>query len=63
MRDDVTIDNAVSKRRAELEAMSLQEVGQEFQLTFGIWPDLPSGKDNLIARVLAKFSAELQRRA
>jgi hypothetical protein len=65
MSDDVKtqIDQAVAKRRAELGAMSLREVGQEFQFTFGIPPDLPSGKDNLVVRVLAKFRAELERNA
>jgi len=65
MTDDVKvqIDNALEKRRAELEALSLHEVGQEFHLAFGIRPDLSAGKENLIVRTLAKARAELQRNA
>jgi hypothetical protein len=65
MGDDVSaqIDKAVSKRRIELEALSLREVGQEFQFTFQIRPDLTSGKESLIDRVLAKFRAQLERHA
>jgi hypothetical protein len=55
------IDQAVAKRRAELEALSLREVGQEFQFAFRIPPDLHAGKENLIERILTKVRAELER--
>jgi hypothetical protein len=65
MRDDVVvrIDDAVSTRRTELQAMSLEEVGREYQATFQMHPDLAAGKGNLIERVLAKFRAELARKS
>jgi len=65
MRDDVRaeIDAAVAKRRAELQARSLDEVGRDFQFTFQMRPDLHKGKDNLIERILAKVRAELERHA
>jgi len=65
MKDDVRgqIDAAVAKRRAELQARSLDEVGRDFQFTFQMHPDLQGGKDNLIERILAKVRAELERNA
>jgi hypothetical protein len=65
MRDDIwaQIDAAVAKRRAELQARSLDEVGRDFQFTFRMHPDLQAGKDNLIERILAKVRAELERNA
>ena len=65
MTDDVAarIDNAVSRKRAELQVLTLHEVGREFQATFQIQPDLAAGKDGLIERVLAKFRAELARKS
>ena len=63
MKNDVAdqIDNAVSRKREELQALSLREVGREFQATFQIQPDLAAGKENLIERILAKFRAEQAR--
>jgi hypothetical protein len=58
-----TIESAVAKRRAELEAMSLPEVGQAFETTYGIQPNLSAGKSDLIERVLAKYQAQLRRMA
>jgi hypothetical protein len=65
MGDDISIqiDKAVAKRRSELESLSLAELGQEFQFTFQMHPDLQSGKENLIARILVKVRAELERNA
>jgi hypothetical protein len=65
MTNDVAaqVDSAVSRRRTELQALSLHEVGREFQATFQIQPDLAAGKDGLIERVLAKFRAELARKS
>jgi len=65
MQDEIRnkIDGAVGKRRAELQVMSLEEVGRAFQFKFGIRPDLAAGKDNLIERVLVKVRAELERNA
>jgi len=57
------IDKAVLKRRTALQSLSLREVGRAYQFTFQIPPDLPSGKQNLIERILAKFRAELERNA
>ncbi len=57
------IDAAVVKRRVVLQAMSLDEVGREFQFQFRIRPDLQAGKENLIERILAKVRAELSRDA
>jgi len=57
------IEKAVSKRRTALQSLSLREVGRAYQLTFQIPPDWPSGKENLIERILAKFGAELERNA
>jgi hypothetical protein len=63
MADDreARIDKAVAKRRAELEAMPLHEVRHEFQFDFQIYPDSHSDKENLIARILVKVRAELER--
>ena len=55
------INDAVSKRRLELQAMSLEDVGREFQAAFEMHANLAAGKENLIERVLAKFRAELTR--
>jgi hypothetical protein len=55
------IEKAIAKRRAELEALSRPEVAEEFQLAFQIRPDLQTGRDNLIERILAKVRAELER--
>lgn len=65
MRDDVgdQIDAAVARRRAELQALSLDEVGREFQFMFRMRPDLHVGKDNLTERILVKVRAELERNA
>jgi hypothetical protein len=65
MRDEVQaeIDKTVSKRRTEFQAMSLEEVGRQFQFNFAIRPDLQAGKDNLIERILVKVRAELERNA
>ena len=60
-RVGIKIDDAVSKRRAELQAMSLEEVGRVFQAAFQMHANLAAGKENLIERVLAKFRAELTR--
>ena len=57
------IDKTISNQRAKLEVMSLREVGQEFQLVFGIPADLPAGKGSLIGRILAKSRAQLERNA
>jgi hypothetical protein len=57
------IDNAVTQRRTELEAMTIREIGREFQAAFQIAANLAAGKENLIERVLAKFRAELARQA
>jgi hypothetical protein len=63
MRDDVRaeVDAAVGKRRVELQAMTLDEIGREFEFQFRIRPDLQTGKDNLIERILAKVRAVLER--
>jgi len=63
MSDDVRtqINKAVSKQQVRLEALSLDEVGQEFRLAFQMHPDLQLGMENLIARILAKVRAELER--
>jgi len=65
MTNDVAaqVDNAVSRRRTELQALSLHEVDREFQATFQMHADLAAGKENLIERVLAKFRAELARKS
>ena len=57
------IDEAVAKRRTELETMSLDDIGREFESMFGIQPNLSNGKESLVERVLAKVRAELRRRA
>ena len=63
MSDDVRTQNnkTVSKQQIRLEALSLDEVGQEFRLAFQMHPDLQLGRENLIARILAKVRAELER--
>jgi hypothetical protein len=61
MKND-EIDKAVSNRRTELQALTLREVGREFQAVFQIAANLAAGKENLIDRVLAKFRAELARK-
>jgi hypothetical protein len=63
MQIDDSVEGKVAKRRLELQTLSLHEVGHEFELMFSIQPDLPAGKENLIERVLAKFRAELRRKA
>lgn len=60
MTDD-EIDQTVSKRRSELLALSLRDIGRAFEATFQIAPNLAAGKENLIERVLNKLRAELQR--
>ena len=65
MTNDVAalVDNAVSRKRTELQALTVHEVGREFQAAFQIHPDLAAGKDGLIERVLAKFRAEMARKS
>ena len=58
---DDKIDKAVSARRSELEALSLRDVGREFEATYQIAPKLSAGKEILVQRILAKFRAELER--
>jgi hypothetical protein len=65
MRDEfkAQIDAAVAKRRSELQALTVNEVGEEFRFVFQMHPDLLLGKENLIDRILAKVRAELARHA
>jgi hypothetical protein len=47
---DSPIETAVTKRRSQLQALQLREVGREFERVFDIRPDYPAGRENLMER-------------